>query len=234
MKTVILCGGKGTRMGQSSEQIPKPMMPVGDRPILWHIMKIYASHGFNEFVLCLGYKGDKIKEYFEKNSDPAWKIEFAETGEDAKKSERLQKIKHLIPDENFFLTYGDGVSDVDIKKLLKFHEYMGLSATITTVKLPSTFGIVHVNEDSVIHKFQEKPILDYLINGGFMVVNKSIFDHVQKGELENEVFEHLAQTKQICAYKHKGLWKSMDTLKENIELNEMWASGKAFWKIWKD
>ena len=233
MKTVILCGGKGTRMGQSSEQMPKPMMPIGDRPILWHIMKTYAAHGFDEFILCLGYRGDKIREYFENNSN-GWKIEFVDTGEDAKKSERLMKVKDLIKDESFFLTYGDGISDVDLKKLLKFHEYMGLTATITTVKLPSTFGIVHVNEDSVIHKFQEKPILDYLINGGFMVMNKNIFEHLPKGELENEVFEHLAQVKQICAYKHKGSWKSMDTLKENIELNEMWSKGNAFWKVWKE
>lgn len=232
MKTVILCGGKGTRLGDVAEKIPKPMMPVGDRPILWHIMKIYASHGFRDFVLCLGYKGDRIREYFEKNNHENWSIEFVDTGEDAKKSERLLKIKDLIKDENFFLTYGDGVSDVDLKKLLKFHEYMGLTATITAVKMPSNFGIVHINEDNIIHKFQEKPILDHLINGGFMVANKALFDYLQKGELENEVFEHLAETKQICAYKHKGNWKSMDTLKENIELNEMWANGKAFWKIW--
>ncbi len=232
MQTVILCGGKGTRMGETAENMPKPMMPVGDKPILWHIMKIYASQGFDEFILCLGYKGEKIKEYFEKNNHENWNITFAETGQDAKKSERLLKIENLVKGGDFFLTYGDGVADINIKRLLKFHEYMGLTATLTAVRLPSTFGIIQLNEENVVEKFEEKPFLNYLINGGFMVMKKSIFGSLHKGELENEVFEKLVREKQICAYKHKGQWKSMDTLKENIELNEAWANGKPFWKMW--
>lgn len=233
METVIFCGGKGTRMGESSEKTPKPMIPIGDKPILWHIMKIYASQGFTDFILCLGHKGEKIREYFEKNNQ-GWNIQFVDTGEDAKKSDRLKLVKDIIKGDSFFLTYGDGIADIDLKKLLKFHEYMDVTATITAVKLPSAFGIAHINEDNLVHKFQEKPILDYFINGGFMVMNKSIFNYLHKGELENEVFEQLTQIKQICAYKHRGGWKSMDTLKENIELNDMWSNKKAFWKIWSD
>lgn len=233
MQTVILCGGKGTRLGEASEKIPKPMMLVGEKPILWHIMKLYASQGFNDFILCLGYKGKNIKEYFEKSNHENWKIQFVDTGEDTTKSERLEKVKDLINGENFFLSYGDDLANIDFSKLLKFHEYMGLTATITGVRLISHFGIVEMNEENIITNFREKPILDHWMNGGFMVLNKRIFDYLNAGEFEDKVLPLLAQTKQICSYKHKGEWKSMNTLKDNIELNEMWLKGKAFWKIWK-
>lgn len=231
MQTVILCGGKGTRMGEVSEKIPKPMMLVGDKPILWHIMKIYASHGFTEFVFCLGYKGEMIKEYFEKNNNEKWKIEFADTGENSTKSERLMKIKGLINSDNFFLAYGDDISDVNLNKLLKFHEYMGLIATITAVGLRSQFGVVELDEECVVTNFKEKPTLEYWMNGGFMVLNKKIFDFLHMGELEDKVLPELAKLRQVCAYKHKGEWKTMNTLKDNIELNELWEKGKAFWNL---
>ena len=235
MKTVILCGGKGTRMGGVAEKIPKPLIEIGGKPVLWHIMKLYSSQDFKDFILCLGYRGDMIKEYFEKNNHENWNIQFVDTGEDSKKAERILKVRHLINGENFFLSYGDDLANIDFNKLLKFHEYMGVTATITTVRLTSPFGIVHLNEEGLIHKFQETPItLDHWMNGGFMVLNKKIFDILHKGELEVEVFNHLIEPKQICAYKHKGEWKSMNTLKDNIELNDMWANGKAFWKIWND
>jgi glucose-1-phosphate cytidylyltransferase len=234
LKTVILCGGKGTRMGSVVENIPKPLIPIGDKPVLWHIMKIYATQGFKEFILCLGDKGEKIKEYFEKNPERNWKIEFVDTGLDVTKSERIKRIQHLIDEENFFLAYGDDVSNVDLNKLLKFHEYMDLIATITTVKLISQFGVLEMDSENIITKFKEKPVLDYWMNGGFMVFNKKIFSYLDEGELEEKVFEKLSKEKQICAYKHKGEWNTMNTLKDNIELNDIWKNGKAFWKIWRD
>ncbi len=234
MKTVILCGGKGTRMGDASEKIPKPLMQIGEKPVLWHIMKLYSSYGFEDFILCLGYRGEKIKEYFENNNHEKWKIEFVETGENSTKSQRLLKIKSLIDDENFFVSYGDDVSNVDFNKLLKFHEYMGLTATVTGVKLISHFGVIEMNEDNVITHFKEKPTLEYWMNGGFMVFNKKIFNCLDSGELEDVVFPELAKNRQICAYKHKGQWKSMNTLKDNLELHDLWINGKAFWKVWKD
>ncbi|MBL7206049.1 MAG: NTP transferase domain-containing protein [Candidatus Aenigmarchaeota archaeon] len=232
MKVVILCGGKGTRMGDATKEMPKPLAKIGDKPVLWHIMKIFSSHGFNDFILCLGFKGEMIKEYFEKNKED-WNIEFADTGLESTKSERLNQVKDLIDGENFFLAYGDDVSDVDISRLLKFHEYMGMTVTITGVKLKSQFGVVEMDEENVITEFKEKPILEHWMNGGFMVINKEIFKHLHEGELENEVFAKLAELKKICAYKHKGAWKAMSTLKDNNELNEMWRAGKAFWNTWE-
>lgn len=232
MQTVILCGGLGTRMGLATKNTPKPLIPIGDNPVLWHIMKIYQSQGFNDFILCLGQKGEKIREYFEKNKNDDWTVQLVDTGENASKADRIKKVRNLIRGDNFFLAYGDDVSDVDLNKLLKFHEYMGLTATITAVQLTSPFGIVEMNEDNVITQFKEKPVIDKWINGGFMVLNKKIFKHLGAGELENEVFEKLVKLKQICAYKHKGYWMCMNTLKEQMELESIWNNGKAFWKMW--
>ncbi|MBI2598114.1 MAG: NTP transferase domain-containing protein [Candidatus Diapherotrites archaeon] len=232
MKTVILCGGKGTRMSALTEKIPKPLVAIGEKPVLWHIMKIYASQGFDSFVLCLGYKGSEIKKYFEKNNSEKWKIEFADTGENSTKSQRLEKVKKLISDENFFLAYGDDLSNVDLKKLKKFHEKNKKIVTVTAVKMESPFGILETNAKNEIIKFYEKPILDYWLNGGYMVLNKKIFNYLKFGELEKEVFEKLVREKEIQAFKHSGEWKTMNTLKDNQELNELWENGKAFWKIW--
>lgn len=239
MKVVILCGGKGTRLREKTEEIPKPLVEIEDKPILWHIMKIYSHYGFNEFVLLLGYKGEKIKEYFKanKHSEEGWKIDFVDTGLEANKAERLAMAKNVImkdKDEDFFLAYGDDVSDVSIKKVLEMHKKSGKIVTLTAVNLQSPYGILETNENNEITEFIEKPMLDHWINGGFFIVNKKIFNYLKKGwELENEVFEELVKKKKISAFKHKGFWKSMNTLKDNMELNDLWNSGKAGWKVWK-
>lgn len=230
---VILCGGRGIRIGQLTEEIPKPLIKVGDRPILWHVMKIYASQGFNNFILCLGYKGEKIREYFTKTNDKRWDIQFIDTGLESTKSERMHKIKNLIKVENFFLAYGDDVADIDLRNLLKVHKNGGLITTITIVRMISGFGLVEIDKKNIIVEFKEKPLLDKWMNGGFMVMNKNIFNYLKLGELEKEVFEKLVKQRQICAYKHQGKWRAMNTLKDNVELNMLWKNGKAFWKIWE-
>ncbi len=238
MKVVILCGGKGTRLSEKTEEIPKPLVEIGDRPILWHIMKIYSHYGFKEFVLLLGYKGEKIEEYFSKsrNIEKDWKIHFADTGLDANKAERINQVKDIVmedKDENFFLAYGDDVSDVDVKKILESHKKSRKIVTLTAVNLMSPYGILEVDENNDITEFIEKPMLDHWINGGFFVINKKIFRHMKKGwEIENEVFEELVKEKGIAAFKHRGFWKSMNTLKDTIDLNELWKNNDAKWKVW--
>lgn len=229
---VILCGGKGIRIRQLTEKIPKPLLKIGDKPILGHVMKIYRSQGFNNFILCLGYKGEKIREYFKNNNDERWNIQFVETGLESTKSERLQQVKGLIKGDTFFLAYGDDVADIDLHNLLKFHKYMALTATITVVRMISHFGLVEINRENIVKEFKEKPLLDKWMHGGFMVMNQKIFDYLKLGELEKEVFEKLVKLKQICAYKHQGRWMTMNTLKDNIELNAIWNRGEAFWRIW--
>ncbi len=232
MKTVILCGGKGTRMGALSESLPKPLVKIGDKPVLWHIMKIYSHYGFNEFVLCLGYKGKLIKEYFAKHNNEAWEINFVETGENSSKSQRLAKIGKFVKGP-FFLAYGDDVADIDLKELLKFHQKNNKIGTITAVRPQSPFGVMNLSKDGAIESFEEKPVLDQWINGGFMVLEEKIFDFLKLGELEEEVFKKLVKEKQLNAFRHYGKWKAMNTLKDNIELNELWQEKKSFWKAWK-
>lgn len=236
MKAIILCGGKGVRMGEITEAVPKPLVKVGDRPILWHIMKIYASYGHTEFIFLLGYKGEMIREYFsqQENVEPTWHIDFVDTGLEATKSERLAKAKDLVDSEHFFLAYGDDLADINIRRVLKYHEYMDTIVTLTAVKLVSPYGILQLGEENMITQFQEKPLLDSWINGGFMACKRELFDYLHLGELEADVFQHLAEKEKICAYKHKGAWKSMNTLKENRELNKDWDSPQPFWKMWDD
>jgi len=231
MKTVILCGGRGTRMDNLGEELPKPLIKIGEKPVLWHIMNLYSNQGHKEFILLLGHLGHKIKQYFEEEKEPGWLITFVDTGLDVSKSERVSKIKNMMNEDNFFLAYGDDLADINLYKLLKFHEYMENVVTITSVRARSDFGILEMDEDQRIINFREKPILDYWMNGGFMVVNKSIFNYLNYGELEREVFERLVQEKKIGTYKHKGNWKSMNTLKDNLELNSLWQEGKAFWRV---
>ncbi len=233
MKVVILCGGKGERMGPISSTTPKPLIQIGEKPVLWHIMKTFESHGFKDFILCLGYKGDKIREHFSKNYDH-WNIEFVDTGLESKKSERLAMVKDLIKDDNFMLSYGDDLSDVDIEKVVETHKKMGRMVTLTAVKLTSPFGLVDIQEDSSVTGFKEKPVIDKWINGGYMVLNRKIFDHLHEGELEDDVFKKLVEMGEICAHKHPGRWKSMSTLKDNTELNNMWNNQQAYWKKWDD
>ena len=229
---VILCGGRGVRIGGLSEKVPKPLVPVGGEAILWHVMKIYASQGFSNFILCLGYKGDQIREHFKNNNNENWKIQFVDTGLENTKSQRLREVKDKIQSDTFFLAYGDDVANIKLLDLLKFHKDKGLVATITAVRMISHFGLVEMNERGVIEEFKEKPIMDKWMNGGFMVMNKKIFDYLNLGDLEKEVFEALVQLKQICAYCHQGGWMSMNTIKDNLELNKLWNKSQAFWKVW--
>lgn len=234
MQTAILCGGEGTRLREYTEAIPKPLIEIGGKPILWHIMKIYSHYGHNDFILCLGYKGEKIKEYFEKNNSESWKITFAETGQKANKAERLMQIKELIKGNTFLLAYGDDVSDVDINKVIELHNKNGKTATLTAINPESQFGVLKLNGD-IVAGFIEKPKLDTWINGGFFAVDKKIFSHLKKGnELEDQTFKELASKNEITAYKHNGFWKCMNIFKDVVELNEMWNNGKAPWKVWRE
>ncbi|MDP3731553.1 MAG: sugar phosphate nucleotidyltransferase [Candidatus Omnitrophota bacterium] len=229
---VILCGGKGTRVGQLSQKIPKPLLEIGGKPILWHVMKIYASQGYRRFILCLGYKGRQIESYFRKHNSERWQINFVDTGLDTPKTRRIAKIRNLISEENFFLAYGDDVADINLERLVKLHLKHNVIATITTVKMTSDFGIVEIGKNNRIARFKEKPRLDKWMNGGFMVMNRKIFKYLNAGELETDVFKKLVATNGLAAYKHSGQWKTMNTLKDNLELNALWREGKAFWKIW--
>lgn len=232
MKAVILCGGQGARLRELTEEIPKPLIEIGDKPVLWHIMKTYASHGINEFILCLGYRGEKIKDYFEKNNGENWKIEFVDTGIDVSKSDRLLKIKDLIDEEIFLVSYGDDVSNVNIQDVIKFHKSKGKIATLTAIKPKNPFGVLDF-QDGIIKGFKEKPVMSEWINGGYFVFDKRIFDYMSAGEdLEKDVFAKLIKEGQLCGFKHQGFWEGMNTLKDVQELNNLWKNGKASWKVW--
>ncbi len=234
MKTVILCGGEGTRLREYTEAIPKPLVDVGGKPIIWHIMKIYSHYGFNDFVLCLGYKGEKIRQFFANNNSEGWKIEFVDTGEKSNKAERLMQVQHLIKDEIFLLAYGDDVSDVDIRKVIDFHMQYGKTVTLTAVNPESQFGVLNLDGDKVAG-FVEKPKLGVWINGGFFVMDKSIFKYLKKGnELEDQTFKELALKGEVMAYRHSGFWKCMNVFKDVMELNDLWGKGKASWKVWSN
>jgi len=233
MQTVILCGGKGTRMGRDLEGLPKALFPVGSKPMLWHIMRYYASFGFNDFLLCLGYKSEAIIKHF--NGSKEFKIKFIDTGLETNTGGRLKKAEKFIFGRTFFATYGDGLSDINLNSLLRFHGRHGKAVTLTAVRPHSTFGIVGIDtHSSNVTHFEEKPVLDHWINGGFFVFEKEVFGCLKDTDiLERESFARLLKAKQICAYKHKGFWQCMDTYKDNLELNEIWKKGKAEWKIWQ-
>lgn len=226
-----MCGGKGTRLKELTESIPKPLVEIGGKPVLWHIMKIYSHHGFNEFILCAGYKGEMIKEYFEKGNSEGWDVSIIDTGQESTKSERLMKVSELIKGDNFLFAYGDDVCDVNIKEVIDLHLKKGKTVTLTAIPLVSQFGIIDIKDNDVL-SFREKPRLDHWFSGGFIVFNKDIFKYLDKGELEKEVFDYLAKEKKIAAYQHEGFWKSMNTLKDNVDLNELWDKGNAPWKVW--
>ncbi len=257
MKVVILCGGKGTRLREHIESIPKALIEIGGRPILWHIMKIYSAHGFNEFILCLGYKGQMIKEYFMdylswKHHDftldlgtkaPSlqllnhdrenWKITFADTGEDTNTGGRIKRIASLLSDEAFMLTYGDGVANVNIKDLAEFHLKHEKIGTITAVTPILQFGLLKLDAGGVVKNFQEKPLMNEWINGGFFIFRRKFLNYLDEQDaLEKNPLEKLAQEGQLMAYQHKDFWKCMDTYKDTVSLNELWNTGKAPWKIW--
>ncbi|MBD3393329.1 MAG: glucose-1-phosphate cytidylyltransferase [Chitinivibrionales bacterium] len=260
-KVVILCGGQGTRIRGVADNLPKPLIDIGGRPILWHIMKIYSFYGLKKFVLCLGYKGDAIIDYFEnyharthdftmkikdrdrklftgKETDDRdvddWELTFALTGENTMTGGRVKRIRNYIDEDVFFCTYGDGVSDVDINALFGYHWEKGKAATLTGVHLPTTFGIVEAGGDGIVSSFREKPVMSGLINGGFFVFDRSVFDHIEGDDtvLEETPFKRLVRTGDIAMYRHGGFWHCMDTYKDYVNLNRLWAENKAPWKIW--
>jgi len=256
MKVVILAGGLGTRLSEETVLKPKPMVEIGGMPILWHIMKIYSSHGFNDFIVCLGYKGYLVKEYFanyflhksdvtidlknnaievhESEAEP-WKITLVDTGEDSMTGGRIKRIQKYI-DETFMLTYGDGVGDIDVKSLVEFHKNHGKLCTVTSVQPSGRFGALDIGVDSSVHSFLEKPKGDgSWINGGYMVCEPRIFDFIKDGDAtvwEKEPMENIATSGEMRAYKHHGFWRPMDTLKDKHDLNDMWTSNEALWKTW--
>ena len=259
MKTVILAGGLGTRISEESHLKPKPMIELGGQPILWHIMKYYSTFGINEFVILAGYKQNKIKEYFANyfvyNSDVTfdmknnkmevhqrnaedWKVTVLDTGLNTMTGGRILRAKEHLKDEPFMLTYGDGVSDVNIDSLLKFHESHGKIATITTVSLAQQKGVLQKDETGLITSFREKSDDDSaIINGGFMVLNPDIFDYITKGD--DTVFEqspmlNLVKDGELMGFEHDGFWQCMDTQREKEKLESLWASGKAPWMRWNE
>ena len=258
MKVIILCGGTGTRMKEETEFKPKPMVEIGGKPILWHIMKIYAHYGFNDFILALGYKGNYIKEYFlnqkffadnftlhtktgntqimRNDADSTrddFTITFVDTGEETLPGERILRLKDYIPpgDENFMVTYGDGVSDIHIKKLVEFHKKQNTIGTITGVHPRSKYGLLSTGTNGVITSFTEKPVLTEWINGGFMVFKKDVFDYLKPGEYEHAMLKRLVSQRQLSLYIHKGFWHCMDTYPDVDSLNMLWTEDPK-WKVW--
>ncbi|MDP7179740.1 MAG: sugar phosphate nucleotidyltransferase [Candidatus Woesearchaeota archaeon] len=230
MKTVILCGGEGTRLKELTEGIPKPLVEIGGKPILWHIMKIYSSFGFNDFVLCLGYKGEMIEDYF-KNNKEDWKIEFVDTGAKTNTGGRIKKVEEYVSGR-FLATYGDGLADIDLKGLVDFHDGKKKIATMTCVNPLSQFGVLDISDDLVMG-FREKPPLNQWINGGFFVFEPKIFEYLTDDcVLEKEPFEKLAIDKQMAAYKFEKYWDCMDTFKDMQTMNKLWKDGSAPWKRW--
>lgn len=261
MKAVILCGGQGTRIRDASDPLPKPMLPIGGKPIVWHIMKGYAAHGIKDFVLCLGYRGWLIKEFFlnyrammadltvhlgkhgaveihRADEDEDWHVTLAETGELTQTGGRVAAIRRYVDaDAAFCLTYGDGVANVDLAALIAFHEAHGKAATVTAVRPPGRFGEIRVN-DRLVWEFNEKPqASEGFINGGFFVFDaRRIWDYLGTNAqiaLEHEPLQRLAADRQLVAFEHTGFWQPMDTLREYNLLNDLWASGAAPWKTWE-
>ena len=257
MKIVILCGGKGTRMREETEFKPKPLVEIGSMPILWHIMKIYSYYGFNDFVLCLGYKGNMIKEYFlnfeyfandftlhmgsgmrnitnHAHSMENWNITFADTGAETDTGGRVKKIEKYIEDDSFFLTYGDGVADINISNLLEYHQSKGKIATVSGVKPTSRFGVLDIDNNGIASSFLEKPASHGMINGGFFALNYEVFDHLtEKSNFERDGIQKLAKNHELAVYNHSGFWQCMDTYKEVEEFNNQWNLGNRPWVVWE-
>ncbi len=233
MKCVILAGGYGTRISEESHMKPKPMIEIGGKPILWHIMKIYSVHKINDFVICLGYKGDQIKEYFDRFDFTPWNIQLVDTGEDTMTGGRLKRIQDHI-DDTFCATYGDGVSDVDINRLISFHKEKKSLATLTAIHPPERFGVLNLSGDYVTEFHEKHRGESSWINGGFFVFEPKIFDYLQDDStvLEKTPLETLAKEQQLTSFKHNGFWYPMDTLRDKNHLEKLWASEKAPWKIW--
>ena len=258
MKVVILAGGFGTRISEESAIQPKPMVEIGGRPILWHIMKIYSAHGLNDFIICCGYKGHMIKEYFanyflqmsdvhfnmkdnkmtilQNNVEP-WKVTLLDTGEKTMTGGRIKRVKNYIGNETFCLTYGDGVSDINIKKLIEFHKSQKALATLTAVQPPGRFGVFDLHGDETrIMAFSEKMVKDGAwVNGGFFVLEPEVINYISDDMTvwEQEPLQKIANDGKLCAYKHIGFWQPMDTLRDKMYLESLWESGSPPWKVWE-
>jgi len=234
LKAVILAGGYGTRISEESHLKPKPMIEIGGMPLLWHIMKIYSHYGINEFVICCGYKGDMIKEYFSKFDFPLWNVQLVDTGLNTMTGGRIKRIQNHI-DDTFCVTYGDGVSDVNINDLILFHKEKKSLATLTAIHPPERFGVLELSGNNVVEFHEKHQGESSWINGGFFVFEKEIFDYIKNGDsttLERTPFETLAKEKKLTAFKHEGFWHPMDTLRDKKHLENLWASNKAPWKKW--
>jgi glucose-1-phosphate cytidylyltransferase len=258
MKAVLLAGGLGTRMREETEFRPKPMVEVGGKPVLWHLMKFFSAYSIHDFVICAGYKGEQIKEYFlnyaalnndftitlGKSSDIVfhgdhlesdWHVTVADTGPTALTAGRVEQIERFVEGERFMVTYGDGLTDLNVTKLLAFHAEHGRKATISTVRPLSRFGLVEV-EDTLVTRFREKPQMDDWVSAGFFVFEPSVFDYLRNGDqmmLEHEPLAKLGAEGELAAYRHDGFWQPMDTYRESVLLNEMWERGNAPWKVWR-
>jgi glucose-1-phosphate cytidylyltransferase len=257
MKAVILAGGLGTRLSEETDLKPKPMIEVGGRPILWHIMKIYSAHGINDFIICCGYRGYLIKEYFanyflhmsdvtfdmtknsmevnQKRSEP-WKVTLVDTGESTLTGGRLKRVAEYVKDESeFCFTYGDGVGDIDVTKLIQFHKSQGSLATMTATRPPGRYGVIKFGENNRVERFQEKPEGDgSWINGGYFVLKPEVLNLIEGDQTswESDPLSRLANDGQLAAFKHEGFWQPMDTLREKNLLNDLWNIGRAPWRIW--
>ena len=233
MKAVILAGGYGTRISEESNMIPKPLIEIGGKPILWHIMKIYSAYKIDDFIICLGYKGEKIKEYFEQFDSKLWNIQLIDTGLDTMTGGRLKRIQDKI-DNTFCMTYGDGVSDVNLNNLLTFHKEKKSLATLTAIHPPERFGVLNLSGDYVTEFHEKHTGESSWINGGFFVFEPEIFDYLQNDStvLERAPLETLAKEQKLSAFKHNGFWHPMDTLRDKKHLEDLWTSEKAPWKIW--
>jgi len=255
MKVVILAGGLGTRLSEETGLVPKPMVEIGGHPILWHIMKIFSQYGLNDFIICLGYKGYCIKEYFmnykahssditihtksntvdfHKDRADDWHISLVETGDTTMTGGRLKRVQEYVGEDDFCMTYGDGVADINIHDLLEYHKKQGLLGTVTSVKPPGRFGALNI-EDGQVKSFLEKPTGDQgTINGGFFVLSPKVFDLIEGDDTtwEQEPMKELARSGQLASFQHDGFWQPMDTLRDKTVLNKLWTEGKAQWKTW--
>lgn len=259
MKVVLLAGGYGTRISEETHIKPKPMIDIGGKPVIWHIMKEYSHYGYNDFIICAGYKQHIIKEWFnnyfiytsdvtydmtngkkiilhEQHSEP-WRVTVVDTGLNTMTGSRIKKIQKYVGNETFMMTYGDGVCDVDVNKLVEFHKKHGKLATLTSVMLDQSKGVLNIGGDNAVRSFREKSIKDSaLINAGYMVLEPQIFDFLPEGSDDcvfEQVLEIIAKKKQLMSYRHHGFWQCMDTLREKIQLERLWDSGKAPWKVWE-
>ena len=257
MKVVMLCGGLGTRLREETEFRPKAMVEIGGRPILWHIMKVYAHYGFHDFVLCLGYRGNMIKEYFlnyeamnndfticlgqrsqiqynGSHTEQGFQVTLADTGLEAMTGGRIKRVQKYLGADTFMVTYGDGLADLDLRRLVEYHRSHGKLATLTAVRPVSRFGSVALDEDGVVKEFMEKPRSEGWISAGFFVFERGVFEYLGGDDciLEREPLEHLAKDGQLCAFRHQGFFYAMDTYREYQYLSDLWSSARAPWKVW--